>query len=75
MTNADKIRAMTDEELALFIHNSREGTTVGKKYRLTCLVMEAVTFDISRADIWVTASSIEAWLEWLKKEVPDNDQR
>ena len=52
MTNADKIRAMTDEELALFIHNT-----------------EAVAFNISRADIWVTASSVEAWLDWLKQEV------
>ena len=33
---------------------------------------EAVAFDISRADIWVTASSVEAWLDWLKQEVSDN---
>lgn len=58
MTNADKIRAMTDEELAeWFCDNVSCGCA--------CL---AICKDCGRDD----KSCTQAWLDWLKQEAADD---
>lgn len=59
MTNADKIRAMTDEELAIMIdgHYFLIGCPAGEFYKHKCHMHE---------------SCYHCWLDRLKQEVPDN---
>ena len=55
-TNADRIRAMTDEELAEFI--------IGKSNCGACPNEE-------QCDDWHIGSCKDAWLNWLKQEVTE----
>ena len=59
MTNADKIRSMTDEELAnmLNMHECGRDCPVGEFDKHKCYMHE---------------SCYNCWLDWLKKEA-DND--
>ena len=56
-TNADKIRSMTDEELALYLAWTADPDTL--------LIVNYRLYECHDR-------SIEDTLEWLKQEVPDN---
>lgn len=58
-TNADRIRSMTDEELAEFIANSTSCET--------CVVRKG------GSDGCQNTNCSTAWLDWLKQEVDDGD--
>jgi hypothetical protein len=55
LTNADRIRAMSDEELAFFISSKKGSCAVGG----VC---------VPRYDDWECG---DCWLDWLKQEVED----
>lgn len=57
-TNADRIRSMTDEELAKFMNNVQ-----ATAYNSGLLEMKIQGFPAKK----------DAWLEWLKEEVTAND--
>lgn len=60
-TNADRIRAMPDEELAMFI------TAVAQKSaEKLCESLKTVDVDLSNCDFGILA---QAHLDWLKREV------
>ena len=54
MTNADRIRSMTDEELAKWLNNMQG-------YSYNCGLLEARISEYP--------NRYNAWLEWLKEEV------
>lgn len=60
MTNADKIRDMTDVELAEFLP-SKLCPPSGKKYKSTECPTDARIRNCA-----------DCWLDWLKQEVKDN---
>ena len=57
MTNADRIRAMTDEELAEFLWDRSQGG---------CPPMDCDEYDGKICGAW------KCWLTWLQKPVEDN---
>ena len=60
MTNADKIRAMTDEELAELIGDN-----------IDCAICKKEVFQITTCPGSLTADGKDChgcWLDWLKKE-------
>jgi len=59
VTNADRIRAMTDEELAEFMcHNVSNGT-------VNCAFCAAAEF---------CRMGHNGWLDWMREEVKDGEQ-
>lgn len=58
MTNADKIRKMTDEEMAIMLNRHECGydCPVGEYDKHKCLVHE---------------SCYHCWIDWLKQEVTE----
>ena len=57
LTNADRIRAMTDEELAKFIW---------------FVQTEAYNFGLAKSELPVDYPSIcSGWLDWMRQEVKD----
>ena len=65
-TNADRIRAMTDEELAEFLFRFDEcDTTVGRGYSVGDSLCDAP----GGGDIW--GECTHCILEWLKEEVKE----
>ena len=59
-TNADRIRAMTDEELAEFAVSTGQGCAPDKNFVECC-------FD--HKDGLIEADCRKCWLDWLKEEV------
>lgn len=59
ITNADRIRSMTDEELAEFAVSTGQGCSPGKDFVKCC-------FDDK--DLPVEADCRKCWLDWLKEE-------
>lgn len=65
LTNADRIRAMTDEELAELL------TAVAQKSaRKLCESLKTVEVDLRNCNFHIL---YEAHLDWLKEEVTAND--
>ena len=61
MTNADKIRAMTDEELAVVLRDNC-GNRECPPYHVTDLFPDDECLESCKM----------CWLDWLKQEVSDN---
>ena len=61
-TNADRIRSMSDEELAEFAVSTGQGCAPGKNYVECC-------FD--HKDGPVEADCRKCWLDWLKQEAKE----
>jgi len=61
ITNADRIRAMTDEELAEFLQKNRGGCRA--------LTTESYVCDFYTDDLHTDCNA--CWLDWLKQEVDD----
>ena len=55
-TNADRIRAMSDEELA---------------NTLPCIVQDEICKPICDVDNWEPESCCECWLDWLRREASE----
>ena len=66
MTNGDKLRQMTDEEIAAFFNKE----TLGIKYvcRFPCEI-----YDFTGGCF--ADKCFDAFLKWLKQEVTENDER
>lgn len=65
MTNSDRIRAMTDEELAELIGDN-----------IDCSICKKEVFETTTCPGSLTADEKNCygcWLDWLKKEVVAND--
>lgn len=64
MTNADKIRQMTDEELAVFFNTKTLGLT--SVCDVPCEIYDATGHCF-------VGECYDAFLKWLKQEVSDNE--
>lgn len=70
-THADRIRAMTDEELAEFLQKNRGGCRALTTESYVC---DFHTDDLNTgAVIHFSAICKSCWLDWLRQEV-DNEQ-
>ena len=56
LSNADKIRSMTDEKLAAYISDVQNGMIAGKEKPGFCDICESTTF----------VDCKDCWLDWLK---------
>lgn len=69
-TNADRIRAMTDEELAEIFYTGCES----RAYNDNCLITQKL---IERGDLTMSDEEqdevcLKCWISWLKSPVVDN---
>ena len=59
MTNADRIRSMTDDELSSWINDHADCNSRCEAWKDGCMNSDS--------------TCMAAWLEWLKEEVKDGD--